>query len=89
MPESFYYVDSLFPFDPLKIHAYEANILVSSLTQDRGNWAVVKDDEIQPRIILYGEGFLGHDREYTGIIKIKKSFLQQLLDDSKGRRRHL
>ena len=75
MPESFYDVDSLFPFDPLTIHAYEANILVSSLTQDGGNWAVVKDDEVQPRIILYGEGFFCYDREYTGNIRIKKSFL--------------
>ena len=84
MPESLYDVDSLFPFDPLKIRTYGANILVSSLTQDGGNWAVVNDDEIQPRIILYAEGFFSHWRQYTGNIRIKKSFLQQLLDDSKG-----
>jgi len=83
MPEFLYDVDSLFPFGSLRMRTFEIFVLVSSMVQDGGNWAVIVDDEIYPRIILYAEGWFNHWQPYAGNIRIKKSFLQQILNASK------
>jgi len=80
LPESLYDIESLFPVGTLKAGISGNFIRVSSLTQDGGNWAVIFDDDIDPRIILYSEGWFSHWQEYVGNIRIKKHFLQQIQD---------
>jgi hypothetical protein len=73
-------IDSLFPFGSPRIRSYENYVLVSSMVQDGGNWTVIVDDKKYPRIILYAEGWFSHWQPYAGNIRIKKSFLQQILN---------
>ena len=80
MPESLYDIESLFPVGSLRIRTFGILVLVSSMIQDGGNWALIVDDEIDPRIILYAEGFFNHWQPYAGNIRIKKSFLQEILN---------
>ena len=80
MPQSFYDIDALFPVGKLHIHHTGIFTLVSSMIQDGGNWAVFIDDGCDPRMILYAEGWFNHWQPYAGNIKIKKPFLQQILD---------
>ena len=81
MSESLYDIDGLFPVGSLKISTRGNYILLSSMIQDGGNRVVIVNDEIYPRIILYAEGWFNHWREYAGNISIKKSFLQQILNN--------
>ena len=81
MPESLYDIDELFPVGSLGMRTFGNFILISSLTQDGGNWTLICNDGIHPRIILYAEGWFNHWQSYIGNIKIKKSFLQQIQDD--------
>jgi hypothetical protein len=50
------------------------------MIQDGGNWAVIVNDKIYPRIILYAEGWFNHWQPYAGNIRINQSFLQQFQD---------
>jgi len=80
MPESLYNIENLFPVGSLKTSTFENFTLVSSMAQDGGNWIVIIDDDIDPRIILYAEGWFSHWQSYAGNIKIKNSFFQQILN---------
>lgn len=80
LPESLCDVDNLFPVGSLSMHTFGKLILVSSMIQDGGNWALICDDTKTPRIILYAEGWFNHWQPYVGNIRIQKSFLQQILN---------
>ena len=86
MPESLYDVDCLFPIGSLKMQNFGIYVLVSSMIQDGGSQALIIDDGMYSRIIFYAEGFFNHWQEYAGNIRVKKSFLQQILNDSKCRK---
>jgi len=79
MPESLYDIKRLFPVGSLKIHTFGIFVLVSSMIQDGGNWIVFLNENSAPRILLYAEGWFNHWQPYAGNIKIKKSFLQQII----------
>jgi hypothetical protein len=78
MPESLYNVDILFPVGSLAMRTFGNFVMISSMMQDGGNWALVCNDATHPRIILYAEGWFNHWQSYIGNIKIKKGFLQQI-----------
>ncbi len=86
LPESLYNVDCLFPIGLLQIQTFGIYVLISSMIQDGGSRALIIDDENFPRIIFYAEGFFNHWQEYAGNIRIEKSFLQGILNDSKCRK---
>ncbi len=78
MPESLHNIENLFPVGSLKVRTFRNFVLTSSMIQDGGNWALIVDDEIDPRIILYAERWFSHWQSYAGNIRIRKSFLQQI-----------
>jgi len=80
MPELLYDIERLFPFGSLETNRSGNFLLISSMTQDGGNRALIADYETDPGIVLYAEGWFNHWQTYAGNIRIKKSFLQEILD---------
>jgi hypothetical protein len=78
LPESLYDIESLFPVGSLTMHTSGNFVTISSMIQDGGNRLLIAGDEIDPRIILYAEGFFNHWQAYAGNIRIKRSLLQQI-----------